>query len=199
MIATMRDRGVSISLGEGFAVKPDVDARERALPTLELMCELGVTRINAVAVDPDLGRCFDQLAKFTRRWPRTRALEATLEFGPGMTIADLPGALAALRHVGPKLKLLIDTMHLVRSGSSIADLAALDPALIGYIQLNDVPLAPTIPSYMEEAMFERMTPGTGELPLLDITRRAPARQSHRPGNSASNSNWRKPVLMLMNA
>ena len=166
MIAAMRDRGVSISLGEGFSVKPGVEARDR-IGDLELMCELGVTRINAVAVDPDAGRCLDQLAKFTEM-ATAAGVEATLEFGPGMTIADLPGALAALRYVGPKLKLLIDTMHFARSGSSITDLAALDPALIGYIQLNDVPLVPTIPSYMEEAMFERMTPGTGELPLFDI-------------------------------
>lgn len=166
MIAAMRDRGVSISLGEGFAVKPGIDANERAAD-LELMCELGVTRINAVAVDPDLNRCFDQLAKFAEM-ATAAGVEATLEFGPGMTIADLPGALAALRHVGPKLRLLIDTMHFVRSGSSAADLAALDPNLIGYIQLNDVPLTPTIPSYMEEAMFERKVPGEGELPLFEI-------------------------------
>lgn len=166
MIAAMRDRGVSISLGEGFSIKPGLDASDRAAD-LELMCELGVKRINAVAVDPDLNRCFDQLAKLSEMADAV-AVETTLEFGPGMTIADLPGALAALSHVGPKLRLLIDTMHFVRSGSSVTELAALDPDLIGYIQLNDVPLVPTIPSYMEEAMFERKAPGEGELPLLDI-------------------------------
>ena len=82
--------------------------------------------------------------------------------------------LDAVRAVGrPDFRLLIDTMHLVRSGSGPADLAALDPDLIGYVQLSDVPLVPTIPDYMEEACFERMVPGTGELPLLEHTRALP--------------------------
>ena len=59
-------------------------------------------------------------------------------------------------------------MHLVRSGSGAKDVAELDPDLIGHVQLADAPLVPTIPDYMEEACFERMIPGTGELPLVDI-------------------------------
>jgi hypothetical protein len=43
-----------------------------------------------------------------------------------------------------------------------------DTDLIGYIQLSDYPLVPTIPDYMEEACFERMVPGAGEAPLLEI-------------------------------
>jgi sugar phosphate isomerase/epimerase len=64
--------------------------------------------------------------------------------------------------------LLIDTMHLVRSGSGAADVANLDPNLIGYVQLCDVPLRPRIADYMQESMTERMAPGSGELPLRDI-------------------------------
>jgi hypothetical protein len=86
-----------------------------------------------------------------------------------LAAVDLPTALDAVRAVGrPDFRLLIDTMHLVRSGSGPAELAALDPDLIGYVQLSDVPLVATIPDYMEEACFERMVPGTGELPLLEI-------------------------------
>ncbi len=65
-------------------------------------------------------------------------------------------------------RLLIHTMHLVRSGSGAADLAAVDPAYIGYAQLNDTTLRPRLENYLEEAMFERMVPNEGELPLLDI-------------------------------
>jgi sugar phosphate isomerase/epimerase len=57
---------------------------------------------------------------------------------------------------------------LVRSGSSAAELAAVDPEYIGYAQLNDTTLQPRLDNYMEEAMFERMVPGEGELPLTDI-------------------------------
>ena len=59
-------------------------------------------------------------------------------------------------------------MHLIRSGASAADLAALDPSLISYAQLCDVPLKSPYPSYGYEAAFERLCPGEGELPLKDI-------------------------------
>ncbi len=167
MVAAMRDRGVSISLGEGFTIRPGADVSARAAE-LDVMCELGVERINSVSLDPDRGRSFDQLAKLAEM-AAAAGVESTVELSPGLTIGDLPTALAAVRHVGrPNFRLLIDTMHLIRSGSSASDLAAVDPDLIGYVQISDAPLTPTIPNYMEEAMFERMAPGTGELPLLDV-------------------------------
>jgi len=78
-------------------------------------------------------------------------------------------ALAAIDHVGsPNFSLLIDTMHVLRSGSLAADLAAIDPALIGYVQICDAPLEPVVANYAEESLFERMVPGEGELPLREI-------------------------------
>jgi sugar phosphate isomerase/epimerase len=59
-------------------------------------------------------------------------------------------------------------MHIFRSGSSAADLGAVDPNMIGYIQIADVRMKPTIPNYMEEACFERMAIGTGEVPLFEF-------------------------------
>jgi sugar phosphate isomerase/epimerase len=167
MIAAMRERGVSISLGEGLTIQPDRDVSDRAAE-LDVMCELGVKRINSVSLDPDLNRSLDQLGKLAEM-AGAAGVEATVELCPGLTIGDLPTALKAVRHVGrPNFKLLIDTMHLVRSGAGAAELAAVDPALIGYVQIADAPLAPALPNYMEEAMFERRAPGTGELPLFDI-------------------------------
>lgn len=172
MIAAMRDRGISISLGEGLTIRADLDVRDRAAD-LDLMCELGVTRINAVSLDPDFARTRDQFAKLVEMADAV-GVETTMEFAPGLTVGDLPTALAVIRHVNrPNFRLLIDTMHFLRSGSTAADLAALDPNLIGYVQLCDAPLISKFPSYMEEAMFERMTPGTGELPLLDILKVLP--------------------------
>jgi sugar phosphate isomerase/epimerase len=96
-------------------------------------------------------------------------MEVVLEMCPVLTVSNLDTAMAAIEHVGrPNFRLLVDTMHLVRSGSGAADLAALDPALIGYVQLCDAPLEPSVSNYGEESLFERMVPGEGELPLRDI-------------------------------
>jgi len=167
LLAAMNHRGVTISLGDGFLVLPDADIHMYATD-LDVLAELGVPRINVVSLDPDLGRTFDQFATLTDLAAQ-RGLQTVVEPVPGLTVGDLPTALAAGEHVGRSdFRLLIDTMHLVRSGSSAADVVAIDPDRIGYAQLNDTTLRPRLDNYMEEAMFERMVPGEGELPLRDI-------------------------------
>ena len=166
MLAAMRTRGVSISLCEGFGVRPNSDVNEYAAD-LDILCELGVRRINVASSDRDVSRTFDQFAKIAAM-ADALGIETTIEIGPG-PVPNLRSALAAVRHVAnPNFRLLIDTMHFVRSGSGAGDIAALDPNLIGYVQLCDVPLVSKHATYMEEALYERMAPGTGELPLLDI-------------------------------
>lgn len=167
LLAAMDDRGVTISLGDGFLVLPDADMRDFCAD-LDVLAELAVPRINVVSLDPDLSRSFDQFGALTELGAQ-RNIETDVEPVPGLTVGDLPTAVAALEHVGrPDFRLLIDTMHLVRSGSGATDLSALEPKHIGYAQLNDTTLEPRIDNYMEEAMYERMVPGEGELPLRDI-------------------------------
>lgn len=167
LLAAMNHRGVTISLGDGFLVLPDADMRSFSAD-LDVLVELGVPQINVVSLDPDLGRTFDQFAALAEL-ASARSIQTNVEPVPGLTVGDVPTALAALDHVGrPDFRLLIDPMHMVRSGFSAADLAAIDPDRIGYAQLNDTTLQPRLDNYMEEAMFERMVPGEGELPLHDI-------------------------------
>jgi sugar phosphate isomerase/epimerase len=167
LLAAMAHRGVTISLGDGFLVLPGAEMQQFAAD-LDVLAELGVPWINTVSLDPDLNRTFDQFATLTELAAQ-RGIRTAVEPVPGLTIADLPSALAALEHVGrTDFRLLIDTMHLVRSGYGAADLAALDPECIGYAQLCDTTLRPHIHNYSEEAIFERMVPGAGELPLRDI-------------------------------
>lgn len=167
LAAALADRGVSISIGEGFMVRSGSDIRDTAAD-LDLMCEMGIGRVNVLGLDPDRERTFDQLAIFAEM-AAARNVEATLEFMPGPPLQGLAGAVAAVRHVDrPNFRLLIDTMHLFRSGSTVADVAALDPALIGYVQLCDVPSVSRGASYGDEARFDRLEPGKGELPLHDF-------------------------------
>jgi sugar phosphate isomerase/epimerase len=167
MIDAMRERGISISLGEGMTVREGLDVRTRA-PELDIMAELGVTRINTVSLDPDLSRTFDTFAAMAEM-AAERGMETTTEFAPGLTVADLPTALRAVAHVArPDFRLLIDTMHFSRTGSTPADLATIDTDLIAYVQLCDAPLAMDPATYMQESMTERLPPGAGELPLREI-------------------------------
>lgn len=172
MIAEMSARNVSVSIGEGFMVAPGKDIADAA-SDLDLMVELGAPRVNILSLDGDLARSLDQIATFMEM-ARQRDLEATLEFLPGLAIGDLASALNTLRYVDdPALRLNIDFMHLCRSGGSEHDLAALDPAHVGYAQLCDVPLASQVADYADEACHHRLPPGQGELPIREIIRSLP--------------------------
>ncbi|WP_241831703.1 sugar phosphate isomerase/epimerase family protein [Parafrankia soli] len=165
-IAAMREREVSISLGEGFVVRPGSDMRGYAAD-LDVMAELGVAMVNTVTMDPDLDRSHDEFGTLAEM-ASERGMQTTVEFAPSLTIKDLDLALAAVRHVArPDFRLLIDTMHLARSGHTPADLAAVDPALIAYAQLSDNTLQQRGTVYREDSI-NRMVPGEGELPLRDI-------------------------------
>jgi sugar phosphate isomerase/epimerase len=73
------------------------------------------------------------------------------------------------RGVGlPNFSLLVDSMHFFRLGNTRRRLRRARPALIGYVQLADAPWAPRFRHYIEEAMYERMAPGDGELPLAEF-------------------------------
>jgi sugar phosphate isomerase/epimerase len=166
MIAALRDRQVSISLAEGFVILPGTDLTED-LSSLDVMAELGATRANAVTLDPDLGRSFDQIAAFVE-CAAERGMQTTMEFAKSLAVADLDTALAAVRYVNrPEFGLVADTMHVVRSGSTAEDLAALDPSVFAYVQLCDSTVQQQHATYGEDTA-NRSVPGEGELPLVDI-------------------------------
>jgi sugar phosphate isomerase/epimerase len=168
LLAAMDDRGVSISLGEGLLIAPGVDVHSYAAD-LDIMAELGIPRINTVSLEPDRARTFDELAVLTDLAAQ-RDILTSVEPVPGLAIADLPSALAAVDHVGrDEISLLIDTMHVARSGAGPDDLRSLPAERIGHVQLCDVPLRSTKQHhYAEEAMYHRLAPGEGELPLVEM-------------------------------
>jgi sugar phosphate isomerase/epimerase len=172
LLAAMDERGVGISLGEGMVITADTDVAGLAAD-LDVMAELGAAQINTLSFDRDRNRTFDQLATLAEM-AAARGIRTTVELAPGATIGDPATLLAAIEHVGsPGLRLTLDTMHWVRSGLGAAELRELGPENIGYVQLSDTTLQPRRESYLQEAMYERMAPGDGELPLTEILAAVP--------------------------
>jgi sugar phosphate isomerase/epimerase len=171
-VQALQERGVTISLGEGFLVRPNTEVRDAAAD-LDHMRELGVSTVNILSLEADRSRGIAQLAAFGDM-ALARGMQTTLEFLPGLPIGDLTSAAAAVREIGkPNFRLLLDAMHVFRSGAQAADIAALDPAMIGYAQLCDVPKVSKSASYADEARYERLPPGEGELPLREFIRALP--------------------------
>jgi sugar phosphate isomerase/epimerase len=171
-IAACRDRGVRIAIVEGFAVLPDGGMLGFA-GDLDLVAELGCDRVNVVSIGKDMSQAIDGFGALCELAAERRLL-VSAEMGSLGPLDRVAPALEVVRDVGrPNFSLLIDSMHFFRLGNTLEDFAALDPALIGYVQLADAPWTPRFGTYMEEAMYERMAPGAGELPLGEFVRLVP--------------------------
>lgn len=168
----LNDNGVTITLGEGFLIMPQIPL-EWLASDMDILAELGAKQINAVCLEAEFAANVDGFGRFAEMADE-RGLSVTVEFMPGMVIGNLAAADALVSAVGrSNAGLLLDAMHLFRSGATIAELAAIDPAHIRYAQLCDVPQTPVIADYANEARFERMAPGDGELPLVDFIKTLP--------------------------
>jgi sugar phosphate isomerase/epimerase len=171
--AAAREHGVEIALGEGFVIMPGLNMSD-AEQAVDIMAELGAPILNGCSVEPDRTRALDEFARFAEMAAK-RGLIATLEFMPMLWPATLAEALDFVKASGAaNARLLLDAMHVYRSGATTADVAALDPAMIAYVQLCDVPMPPLTADYGEEARHERRSPGDGDLPLAEFLGALPA-------------------------
>ena len=170
----LADCDVKLALLEGFAVVPGKDLLEGYARDMDVLAELGGERIAVVSLDKDIGCTISGFAAIAEL-AAARGFAVSAEVGSLGPIADVDSALAVARGVGlANFTLLLDTMHYFRLGNTVADLGRVPAAMIGYIQLCDTPWQPRFDTYIEEAMYERMVPGEGELPLDEFIAAMPA-------------------------
>jgi sugar phosphate isomerase/epimerase len=168
-VSCLNDYGVEIGLLDGFVVGP-ASSVERHRPGFEILAELEVSRVNTVSRD-----CWSRTVDETAALVAMAAeydITVTVESCPALTIKTVAQALELIEIVAmPNFKLLIDTMHVGRSGEASV-LATIDPMLIDYIHLCDAPMAmaTTPEEYLDEARHGRLIPGEGEIPLVEMMR-----------------------------
>jgi sugar phosphate isomerase/epimerase len=105
-------------------------------------------------------------------------MRVSLEFGIFTEVKTLTQALGVLRMVQhPLAALLIDPIHVDRSGSAIAEIAKVDPALLPYAQFCDAPAERPDPADMaaviRDAVDLREQCGEGALPLAALYQAVP--------------------------
>jgi sugar phosphate isomerase/epimerase len=100
-----------------------------------------------------------------------------LEFLPIFAIRTLQEALHVVRAAArPNSGVLVDTLHLARSGGTTADLLDAGAAMFPYLQLADAPLEPPeegLSGLLHEALHGRLLPGDGQLPLAAVLAAVP--------------------------
>jgi sugar phosphate isomerase/epimerase len=144
------------------------------LPFLDVAADLGARWVQLVGEDADMDRTADNGARFVEA-AAERGRRVALEFMRFRSIDSLHMASTLLDRIDhPFAALLLDTLHLMRSGGQVADLAALPPERIAYLQLCDAPATPPADGdYIFEARANRLYPGEGGLPLAEIIRALP--------------------------
>jgi sugar phosphate isomerase/epimerase len=134
-------------------------------PVLEAGAALGARYVNAICDDHELGRLADEFARLVEAAAPYR-IRPVIEFMAYRSVRTLASAVAIAARSGGG-GVLVDALHVQRCGIALAELRAVDPGLIGYVQLCDAPLrAPADP--LHEARAARLLPGEGELPLTEL-------------------------------
>jgi sugar phosphate isomerase/epimerase len=181
------EENVAVLAVEAIALGPG-DGLAGCQPILETAAVMGARYLNVICDDPDTGRFTDLFAALANL-ARPYRVSPVIEFTAYRPVRTLAAALAIAREAGGRV--LLDTLHIQRCGVSAAELAAVDPGLLSYLQVCDapraqphglrVPVALPRGQYADqgndavlEARAMRQLPGEGELPLAELLRTLPS-------------------------
>lgn len=170
----MADAGVGVHDLEFVPLTPQFRAQDHA-GMLALAGELGAKRLSVSGDDADVDRLVEHYGALCDL-AATAGIGVDLEFMRFRVVGTLPMALKVVtRSARPNGRLLIDVLHLFRSGGTAEMLAQVPASALGSLQLCDAPLEdPTDAGIVEEARGGRLFPGEGGLPLMAFLDALPA-------------------------
>ncbi len=173
VIERLDAHGLSVVNAEFFLMRPDIDLASY-VPGLALGRELGAINAMTHIFEPDPSRAVDILGTFCEL-AAAEELNVSIEFcqmTPGCK--DIRQAQWFVEQVSKaNLGFGICPMHLVRSGGTAEDVAAVDERILLYGQINDSHGLHTSAAYFEE-VHDRQLPGNGDFPLHGILSALPA-------------------------
>lgn len=168
--------GIEVLDVELVMLRPDLD-RDAARAVLDAGHRLGARFVLTLGYDADEARLTDHFAWLCEQ-AAERGLRPGLEFMKYSPVQTLAAAVRIVQGAGhPAGAVLVDALHLRRSGGSPADLATVPADLLPYGQLCDGPLDPVWPpdeAARVESRTGRLLPGDGEFPLVELLRALPA-------------------------
>ena len=175
--AALAATGLPLLDVEVIWLKPD-SVMDHHRKVIDIGAELGTANVLCVSSDPDQARTASRLADLCTH-AEASGIRVALEFGIFTEVKDLRAALAVLDQVAHPLRaLLIDPIHVDRAGTSIEDIARVDPALLTYAQFCDAPAQRPDPAdfaaVIRDAIDLREQCGEGALPLAALYQTLPA-------------------------
>lgn len=175
--AALADSGLELLDVEVVWIKPDsnLDSHRR---TLDIGAALGARNVLCVSSDPDMAATAAKLAALCRH-AEGSGMRVALEFGIFTEVRTLAAAMAVLDAVGHPLRaLLVDPIHVDRSGTSVAEIAAVPHDLLPYAQFCDARATRPDPADFDAVIVDaidlREQCGEGALPLAEMLAALPA-------------------------
>jgi sugar phosphate isomerase/epimerase len=171
------DTGLRVLDAEVIWIRPG-PANPDHLRAIDIAAEIGAANVLVVSSDPDLSATTEKFVGLCEH-ARFMPLGLALEFAAFTDVPDLGAAVTILeRAAQPNQALLVDALHLQRSGGQASLLRGLPSSWFSYAQLCDAPLAgPSAndrAAIRAEAVDGRLCPGAGDLRLQDLLEALPA-------------------------
>ncbi|CAH1672330.1 Xylose isomerase [Hyphomicrobiales bacterium] len=173
--ALLMSEGLRLNEIEFVQITPEIDVPSFA-PMFEVGAALGAAAVTVSGDDPDGARLAANFAALCEL-AGSFGLRVDLEFMCWRAVGTLAQALAVIRRAGAaNAAVLVDALHLSRSGGSPADLQAVPAQLLRAAQLCDAgaDVPTTDAAVIEEAREGRLPPGEGTLPLAALLEALPA-------------------------
>ena len=135
-------------------------------PMIETGAAIGASRLTVGGDSADFALVAERLAEMAEL-AQPYGIAVDLEFMPFRAVQSLAHAVEVVKRARhPNAHILIDALHVFRSGTSPAEFAQIDPTMLGPCQLCDAPAqAPPADALVVEARTRRLLPGAGQLAL----------------------------------
>lgn len=176
--SALAEEGVTVNEVEFIPMLPAFDWAI-AEHLLELGGDIGARSLTVSGDDPDPVRLADTLARLCEMACPYK-IRIDVEFMRWRVVASYRDAVDLLKRAGhANAGILLDVLHLDRSGGTVDELDLSASSPIHAIQLSDATAdrPVTDDDVIAEAREGRLIPGTGALPLADIIRRNAGRAS----------------------
>ena len=154
---------------------PADGADDYAEQLIEAAAEVGARFILFTSRKKDLQANIDRYAQACD-FAAPHGITIVCEFLPIFPLNTLPMAADIVCQANrPNSGVLIDNLHLSRSGSTPSDVATYDKSLFPYIQIADAPaqLPTKFEELLDEAINGRSCPGEGALPIAELLQVVP--------------------------
>ena len=134
---------------------------------VDLAAALDAPYVLTISLEPDESATTARIAALAD-YGRAAGVRIIVEF---MVFSAIPTLAAAVRIAeAADADVLVDALHLARSGGSLAELAVVESARLPYVQICDAPAAmlATPAACLHEAVHGRLVPGAGALPVREL-------------------------------